>query len=78
MERRKPKIGAASRTKKKARRAVYQTKYNTERKRFRNFMQRVNQKCEVPKIAKRMVNANQDIIGEQCIRNDDGVLRVSN
>ena len=41
-------------------------------------MQRVNQKCEVPKIAKRMVNDNQDIIGEQCIRNDDGVLRVSN
>ena len=32
MERGKPKIGAASRTKKKARRAVYQTKYNTERK----------------------------------------------
>ena len=78
MERRKPKIGAASRTKKKARRAVYQTKYNTERKRFRNFMQRVSQKCEVPKIVKRVVNANQDIIGAQCIRNDNGVLQVSN
>lgn len=32
----------------------------------------------MPKIAKRMVKPNQDIIGAQCIRNDDGVLRVSN
>ena len=36
-----------------------------------------DQKCYVLKIAKRMVKTNQDIIGEQCIRNDDGVLAVS-
>ena len=29
------------------------------------------------KIAKRLVKTNQDIIGEQCIKNDDGVLTVS-
>ena len=29
------------------------------------------------KIAKRMVKTNQGIIGEQCKRNDDGVLTVS-
>lgn len=28
-------------------------------------------------IAKRTVKTNQDFIGEQCIRNDDGVLAVS-
>ena len=30
------------------------------------------------KTAKRMVKTNQDITGEQCFRNDDGVLTVSN
>ena len=29
------------------------------------------------KIAKSMVKTNQDIIAEQCIINDDGVLAVS-
>lgn len=28
-------------------------------------------------IAKRMVKTNQDAIGEQCTRSDDGVLTVS-
>ena len=37
-----------------------------------------DQKCDVSKTAKRMVKANQDIIGEQYIRNDDSVLAVSN
>ena len=55
METGKHKIGAVSRTKKEARRAVYQAKYNTEKKRFRNFMQGVKQKCDAFKIAKMMV-----------------------
>ena len=36
-----------------------------------------DQKCDMFKIAKRMDKTNQDIIGEQCIRNGDGVLAVS-
>ena len=55
METGKQKIGAVSRTKKDAKRPVYQAKYNTEKKRFRNFMQGVNQKCDALKIAKKMV-----------------------
>ena len=41
-------------------------------------MRRENQKGDLFKIAKRMVKTNQNIIGKQCIRNDEGVLTVSN
>ena len=34
------------------------------------------QKCDEFKIAKRMIRTNQDIIGEQWIRNDSGALAV--
>lgn len=45
-------------------RTVYQVKCKAKTKRLiRNIMQRDGQKCDVVKI-------NQDIIGEQCIRND--------
>ena len=56
---------------------VYQTKCTTERKRFGNFMQQDDQKWDLFKVAKSMVKHNQDIIGEQCIINDDNVLLVS-
>ena len=36
-----------------------------------------DQKYVVLSIAKRMVKLNQDIIGQQCIRNDHDVLAVS-
>ena len=36
-----------------------------------------DQKCDVLKIATRMVKTNQDIICEQFIRNDDGALVFS-
>ena len=36
-----------------------------------------DQKCDVRKIEARMIKTNQDIIGVQCIRNDDGALAVS-
>ena len=36
-----------------------------------------DQKCDVRKIVARMIKTNQDITGVQCIRNDDGVLAVS-
>ena len=63
--------------KKKAGRTVYQAKCKAERKRFGRVMWRNDQKRDVFKIAKRIVKTNQDITGEQCIRNDNGVLAVS-
>ena len=62
---------------KKAMKTVYSAKCKTEREKFGNVMQRDDQKYDVFKIAKRMVKTNRDIIGEQCIRSDDGVLAVS-
>lgn len=41
-------------------------------------MQREKQKCDVFKITTRIVTTNFDITGEQCIRNDDGMLRQQN
>lgn len=41
------------------------------------FIWRKNQKYELLMIPKRMVIVNQNIIGEQCIRNDDGMLVAS-
>ena len=40
-------------------------------------MQRDDQKCEEFKIAERMVKTYQDITGAQYIKNDDGVMIVS-
>ena len=60
--------------KKKAKKAVYQAKYKTERKRFGNVMQRNDQDFKIS----RMVKTNQYVIGEECIRNDNDVLTVSN
>ena len=40
-------------------------------------MRRDDQKCDVFKIAKRMVNTNENMIAGHCIRNDDGVPAVS-
>ena len=40
-------------------------------------MQQDDQKWDLFKVAKSMVKHNQDIIGEQCIINDDNVLLVS-
>lgn len=41
------------------------------------FIRRDNQKYELLITPKRMIIANQNIIREQCIRNDKGVLAVS-
>ena len=50
---------------------AYQSKCKAWRKRFGNIIWRDDQKCDVLKIAMKMVKTNQDIIGEHCIRNDD-------
>ena len=39
---------------------------------------RNDQKCVVLKIAKSMAKTNQGIIGENCMRNDNSMLAVSN
>lgn len=40
-------------------------------------MQRDDQKCYVSKISKTMVITNQGINSEQCIRNNDDLLALS-
>ena len=75
------KLGDASKekyleAKEKARRAFYQAKCKSERKRFGNVMRRDNQKCDVLKIAKKIVKTNQNITGEQYIRNTDVYLML--
>ena len=40
-------------------------------------MRRDYKKCDVFKTAKRTAKTNKDIIGEQHMRNDDGILEVS-
>ena len=71
------KYSVAKRTGTAVRGTVYQAKCTAERKRFGKFMQQDDQKCDVLKVAKSMVKTNQDIICEQCIRNDDNILTVS-
>ena len=51
-----------------------QAKCKTERIRFGNVIQRDDQKCDEFKIAKGMAKINENIIGEQSIRNEDGVI----
>ena len=63
--------------KKKANRAIYKGKSTLEKERLGNLMWSDDQKCDVFKTTKRMVKTNQDITGEQYIRNYDGVLAAS-
>ena len=63
--------------KRKSKRAVYEARSESERIKFANIENRDDQKQEVFRIAKSLVKDNRDIIGEQCIRNDDGILAVS-
>ena len=50
------------------------SKYNTEE--IRNNW-KGDQKYKVFKIAKKIVKTSLNVIGGHCIRNDDGVLEVS-
>ena len=63
--------------KRRSTKAVYEARSESERIRFANIENRDDQKQEVFRIAKALVKDNRDIIGEQCIRNDDGGLAVS-
>ncbi|XP_057306130.1 uncharacterized protein LOC130644510 [Hydractinia symbiolongicarpus] len=60
--------------KRHARTAVYKAKSEAERNRFADVLRREDQRNEVFKIAKQMKKTNQDVVGEKCICNDEGVL----
>ena len=60
-----------------ARRAIYQAKLDAEKERFPNATGRDDHKNEIFKIAKQMKKTNQDIVGEKCIRKDDGDLAIT-
>ncbi|KAK3896219.1 hypothetical protein Pcinc_000141 [Petrolisthes cinctipes] len=62
--------------KRTARRAIYKAKTEAEKARFADILRRDDEKNEVFRIAKQMAKTNQDIVGEKCIRNDDGVLAI--
>ena len=57
--------------------AVYKAESTAERKRVGKVMRRDGQKGDVFTITERMVKAYLDIIIMQCMRDDDGVLVVS-
>ena len=63
--------------KRTARRAIYKAKTEAEKARFTDILRRDDEKNEVFRIAKQMAKTNQDIVGEKCIRNDEGVLATS-
>ena len=63
--------------KRAARRTIYKAKMDAEKRRFPDIMRRDDQKNEVFKMTKQMIKTNQDIIGEECIRSDDGELATS-
>ena len=60
--------------KRRVRTAVYAAKAEAERNRFADVLRREDQRNEVFKIAKQMKKTNQDVVGEKCIRNDEGNL----
>ena len=50
--------------------------YESQRNRFQHFSQRDDHKFEMYQIAKRMVKTKEDVTGEYCISNGDGMLAV--
>ena len=73
----KHKKGAVTRSKKNTMGAIYQVKCKTGRKEFGRFLRRDYQKCNLFKVARRMVKTNQGIIDEQFIVNDDSIVTVT-
>ena len=57
--------------------AVYAAKKTAEEERFRNILGKEDDRVEVFKIAKQMKAANRDVVGDTCVRNDNGELAVT-
>ena len=56
---------------------IYAAKKLVEEQRFANILRRDDEKLAIFKVAKQMTKKNKDIVGEKCIRNDDGSLALS-
>jgi len=62
--------------KRAARRAVYKAKKEAEQARFAKVL-RNDCQSEVFKVARQIIKANLDVVGEKCVRGDDGSLAFS-
>ena len=53
---------------------MYAAKKKAEQERFRDVLRWEDDRAEVFKIAKQMTTKNHDVIGEKCVRNNEGKL----
>ena len=58
-------------------RAIYDVRRVAEQVRFGEVLKREDNRTEVFKIAKHMCLTNRDVIGENCVKNDQGDLAVT-
>ena len=63
--------------KRAAKKAVYDAKKIAEQERFGDISRRDDQKTELFRIAKQMKSDNRDVVGDNCVKNDRGVLATS-
>ena len=47
---------------------------NEERKRFCEDLERVNEKGNLFRVAKQLVNKNRDVVGANCVKDGDGKI----
>ena len=58
-----------------AKKAIFMAK-NNERERFCEDLEREDEKGNLFRVAKQLVNRNTDIVGANCVKNSDGKLEV--
>ena len=58
-----------------AKRAIFMVK-NDEKKRFFEDLEREDEKGNLFRVAKQMVNRNRDVVGANCLKNSDGKIVV--
>ena len=63
--------------KRAAKKAVYEAKKIAEQERFGNILGREDQRADLFRIAKQMTSSNRDIVGDNCVKNDNGDLAMS-
>ena len=56
---------------------MYEAKKRAEEERFGNILQREDQRTDLFRIAKQMISVNRDVVGDKCVKNDEGVLATS-
>lgn len=60
--------------KRRAKAEVYAAKKQAEEQKMANILRRDDEKQVVFKVAKQMMKTNQDVVGEKCVRDDNGSL----